>query len=87
VKTEITRIKGAEDILRRYFEQIFSERRHNFEELFKRLDDALEREDAGTVSNVLAAIVDIARNSPLADLGDLSQLRAALDDPDQVWDL
>jgi hypothetical protein len=33
------------------------------------------------------AVVDLAKTSPLADLGDLSQIRAALDDPDQVWEL
>ena len=27
------------------------------------------------------------QTSPLADLGDLSQIRAALDDPNQVWEL
>ncbi len=31
--------------------------------------------------------VDIARTSPFADLGDLGQIRADLDDPNQVWDL
>jgi len=86
-KTEIARIKGAEDILRRYFDHVFAERKSNFEELFKRLDDALEQRDSETVSKVLNGIVDIARSSPLADLGDLGQLRAALDDPDQVWEL
>ena len=29
-------------------------------------------------------IVDLAKSSPLADVGDLSQVRKALDDPDHV---
>lgn len=86
-ETEVGRIKAAEAILRGYFEQSFAERRTAFEELFSRLDQALEQGDGEVISVVVRGIVDVARTSPLADLGDLSQIRAALDDPDQVWDL
>lgn len=85
--TEVARIKAAENILRSYFEQVFAERRTTFGELFSRLDQALEQGNSEVVNAALRGIVDIARTSPLADLGDLSQIRAALDDPDQVWDL
>lgn len=86
-ETEIARIKTAEAVLTDYFEKVFSERRSNFGELFSRLDTALEQGDGATINNILRGIVDIAQSSPLADMGDLSKLRAALDDPDQVWDL
>lgn len=85
--TEIQRIKSAESLLKGYFEQSFAERRSNFDALFSRLDQALEQDNTQAISDVLRGIVDIAQTSPLADLGDLSQIRAALDDPDQVWDL
>lgn len=85
--TELARIKAAESILKAYFAQVFAERRSNFEELFNRLDDALETKDGETVSLMVRGIVDIAKSSPLADLGDLGKIRAALDDPDQVWEL
>lgn len=85
--TEVARIKAAELVLKGYFAQVFAERRSNFEELFTRLDDALEANDGETVSLMVRGIVDIAKSSPLADLGDLSKIRAALDDPDQVWEL
>lgn len=85
--TEVARIKAAEAVLRGYFEQIFAERRVTYEELFARLDRALDDGNSEVVSAVLRGIVDVARTSPLADLGDLSQIRAALDDPDQVWEL
>jgi hypothetical protein len=58
-----------------------------FETLFARLDSALERSDAQAVNVIVSGIVDVAKSSPLADLGDLGKIRAALDDPDQVWDL
>ena len=85
--TEIARIKSAEEILKRYFEQVFEERRTNFTEMFTRLDQALEQGNGEVVNVVVRGIVDIAKSSPLADLGDLGQIRAALDDPDQVWEL
>lgn len=86
-KAEVARIKAAEVILKNYFEQVFAERRANFEELFTRLDQALDAGNGEAINAVVRGIVDIARTSPLADLGDLGQIRAALDDPDQVWDL
>ncbi len=85
--TEVARIKAAELVLKDYFSKVFAERRSNFEELFNRLDGALEAHDGETVALMVRGIVDIATTSPLADLGDLSQIRAALDDPDQVWEL
>lgn len=84
---EVARIKAAESVLKDYFARVFAERKSNFEELFTRLDKALEANDGETVSWMVRGIVDIAKTSPLADLGDLSKIRAALDDPDQVWDL
>ena len=84
---EVARIKAAESVLKDYFAKVFAERRSNFEELFNRLDGALEANDGETVALMVRGIVDIAKTSPLADLGDLSQIRAALDDPDQVWEL
>ena len=85
--TEVARIKAGEAVLKDYFEQIFAERRHTYEELFSRLDQALEQNNGDVIAVVLRGIVDVARTSPLADMGDLSQIRAALDDPDQVWEL
>jgi hypothetical protein len=85
--TEVARIKAGEAVLKEYFEQAFAERRSTYEELFSRLDQALDQGNGEVIAVVLRGIVDVARTSPLADMGDLSQLRAALDDPDQVWDL
>lgn len=84
---EVARIKAAESVLKDYFAQVFAERRSNFDELFTRLDAALEANDGETVSLMVRGIVDIAKTSPLADLGDLGKIREALDDPNQVWEL
>ena len=85
--TEVAKIKAAEAVLKHYFDQVFAERRGVYEEMFTRLDRAMEQDDAAVVHDVLRGIVDVARTSPLADLGDLSEIRKALDDPNQVWDL
>lgn len=84
---ETQRIKAAETILTSYFASAFAERASNFTELLARLDAAAEAGDTHTVSEALKAIVAIAQTSPLNDLGDLSQIRGALDDPDHVWQL
>ncbi|GAA1456584.1 hypothetical protein [Williamsia maris] len=55
--------------------------------MFTRLDTALESGDAAVIKTVVDSVVDIAKSSPIADMGDLSQVRAALDDPDHVWEL
>ncbi|MGB3287483.1 hypothetical protein [Mycolicibacter algericus] len=85
--TEVARIKEAGSVLKEYFTQVFAERRSNFEELFNRLDDALESHDGETANLMLRGIVDIAKSSPIADLGDLGQIRVALDDPDHIFEL
>lgn len=85
--TEVARIKAGEAVLRDYFAQVFAERRSLYDELFSRLDRALDDGNGEVLHSVVRSIVDIAQSSPLANVGDLSQVRAALDDPNQVWDL
>lgn len=85
--TEILRIKAGQELLSQYFDHVFAERKELYGGLFARLDSAIERGDGETAHAALRGIVDIARDSPLASLGDLGQVRALLDDPDVVWDL
>ncbi len=84
---EVARIKGAESVLRQYFEQVFAERSKTIDGLFEHLDDAMTRGDGTAATAALQGIVDLAKSSPLADIGDLNQVRKALDDPDHVWEL
>lgn len=84
---EVSRIKAAESILKQYFDQSFAERRTTFDEMFARLDAALDQGNPAVINSVLTGIIEVARTSPLAAGGDLGQIRAALDDPDHVWDL
>ncbi len=43
--------------------------------------------DATAANTALQGIVDLAKSSPLADMGNLTQVRKALDDPAHVWEL
>lgn len=85
--TEVAKIKAAEDVLHAYFERAFAERRDLFHGLFERLDRALDSGDSESLGVVARSLVDVAKSSPISDIGDLGQIRAALDDPNQVWDL
>jgi hypothetical protein len=84
---EVARIKAAEATLRSYFEQVFAERRKNFKQLFTRLDGALDRGDGEAHSQVVRSIVDIARTSPLADLGDRVRFGLPSMIRTKFWDL
>ena len=84
---ETDRIRAAESILKAYFEQAFQERATNFQELIRSMDEAAAAGDSARVSDTLKAIVSIAQSSPLNDVGDLSVIRKAMDDPDHVWEL
>lgn len=86
-KVELARISAAESVLKDYFRLAFAERAQNVEALLTRYDAAVQRGDLHLAQAALAGVVDIAKTSPLADLGDLGQIRKALDDPDHVWDL
>ena len=84
--TEVTRIKAAESVLKQYFEHVFTERARTIDGLFEHLDDTMTRGDGTAATAALQGIVDLAKSSPLADMGDLTQVRKALDDPDHVWE-
>ncbi len=43
--------------------------------------------DNQQLSLALDAIVELAKSSPFKELADLSTVKAALDDPDHVWEL
>ena len=84
---EVARIHEASSLLKHYFEQVFAERSTTIDGLFRHLDGAMTSGDGKATEAALQGIVDLAKSSPLVDIGDLSQVRKALDDPDYVWEL
>ena len=83
---EVARIKEAGAFLKQYFDQVFAERARTIDGLFAHLDEAMAQGDGTAATAALQGIVELAKSSPLADIGDLSQVRKALDDPDHVWE-
>jgi fructose-1,6-bisphosphatase/sedoheptulose 1,7-bisphosphatase-like protein len=86
-ETEVRRIKSSEKMLQQYFDQIFAERAVTHGKLFAGLDVALERGDTAALQTIVGGIVEVARTSPLAGMGDIAQLKRAMEDPDAVFDL
>ncbi|QOC94919.1 hypothetical protein D0Q02_30740 [Micromonospora craniellae] len=85
--TEVERIKASERVLRDYFDRIFAERREQNQVLFDGLRQAREAGDVAAMQTFVGGIVEVARISPLAQIGDLADLRRAMDDPDTVFQL
>lgn len=54
--------------------------------LFENLDRAHDSGDVAAMQVAVGGIVEVARTSPLAGIGNLSDLRKALDDPDTVFE-
>lgn len=70
-----------------YLDRSFDERSQNFQSLFQTIDRALSTEDNHQLSLALDEIVHLANSSPFQDLSDLSKVRAALNNPNHVWEL
>lgn len=86
-ETEVRRIKSSEKMLKQYFDQIFAERTETHKKLFAGLDVALESGDTAALQTIVGGIVEVARTSPLAGIGDIGGLKRAMEDPDAVFDL
>lgn len=85
-ETELARIAASERTLREYFDRVFEERRETNKQLFASLNAALASGDVTAMQTVVGGIVDVARVSPLAGIGDLGELRRAMDDPNTVFE-
>lgn len=85
-ETEVERIRASERVLRDYFDRVFEERKETHRQLFASLDVAIKAGDTAAMQAVVGGIVEVARTSPLANLGNLAELRAAMDDPDTVFE-
>ncbi|WP_306209565.1 hypothetical protein [Actinoplanes sp. RD1] len=85
--TEIARIKAAKTVLRDYFDHVYLERREVHTRLLDSLDRALEAGNTDAIPGIINGIVDMARVSPLAHVGDIGDLIRAMKDPNTVIEL
>jgi hypothetical protein len=79
-------IQVKRDFLIGYLDRSFDERAQNFQALFKKVDDAISSRDNQQLGLLLHTIGELAKSSPFKDLSDLSTVKAALDDPDHIWE-
>ncbi len=85
-KEAIIRINAQRDLLITYLDRSFDERAENFRSLFGVVDDALLSGDNQQLALALNSITEIAKSSPFKDLANLNNVRAALNDPNHVWE-
>lgn len=86
-ETEVARLKMFEKIVQDYFDREYPERRETSRQLFESLNLAIQSGDVGAMQTVVSGIVEVARTSPLAGLGNIAELRRAMDDPDAVFEI
>lgn len=77
-RVHVDRIRAAERTLSVYFEQVFAERAKTNDEMFARLDQAMEAGDPQMVHAVVRGIVEVAQASPLAGVEDFGRFWAQL---------
>lgn len=86
-KASLSEIKVKRDFLIGYLDRSFDERAKNFQALFQVVDQAILSDDNQKLALALEAIVKLAKSSPFKDLTNLSTVKAALNDPDHIWEL
>jgi hypothetical protein len=86
-QTTLADINLKRELVIRYLDRSFDERAENFKSLFQTVDRAISTEDNYQLSLTLDAIVQLANSSPFQDLSDLSKVKAALNNPNHVWEL
>jgi len=65
----------------------YPERRETSRQLFESLNLAIQSGDVTAMQTIVGGIVEVARTSPLAGLGNIAELRRAMDDPDTIFEL
>ena len=85
-KTTLAEIAAKRDFVISYLDRSFDERAQNFQLLFDQVDQAISRGDNQQLGLLLTTITEIAKTSPFQELSNLATVKAALDDPDHVWE-
>ena len=68
---EIEKIQAQKEILKIYFDGIFSERKYMIEQMFDKLDKGIENNNLELIQMSMSSIVSIAQESPLKQVESL----------------
>lgn len=85
-KVTLAEIRAKRDFLINHLEHSFDERAKNFQSLFQVVERAMTSGDNQKLGLALQAIVSLAKSSPFKELADLSNVKAALNDPEHMWE-
>ena len=81
----VERVRAFREVVGQYLDRAFDERRVNFDALFARLDQCIERGDAQMIGATLGAMVELAKHSPLAAVSDAARFQRAIEDKETDW--
>jgi ribonucleotide reductase alpha subunit len=85
-KVQLVEIEAKRDLLVGYLERSFDERAENFQLLFQLVDQAISSGNNQQLSLALQAVIELAKSSPFKDLANLSTVKAALGNPEYIWE-
>jgi len=82
----ISKIRAQRELLIKYLDKTFDERKENFNKLFDVIDDALVKDNIQQLSMGLNSFNELATSSPFKDLANIEQIGKALEDKNHEWD-
>jgi len=85
-RAAIEEITAKREILMEYLDKSFDERKKNFARLFDTLDRAIENINTEVTAYTLISIIELGKSSPFKDLGSVSEVRKALEDPNKRFE-
>lgn len=85
-KAAIEEIKAKRELLMDYLNKSFDERKKNFGQLFDTLDNTIKNNNTEAMAGTLTSIVELGKSSAFKDLGSVSEVRKALEDPDKRFE-
>lgn len=86
-KATLADIHAKRDLLMLYLNRSFDERAETFKSLFEGVDQAIASGNNEQLALELNAVVELAKSNPFKEFANLSTVKAALDNPDHVWEL
>jgi hypothetical protein len=83
----IHQINQTTQLIQKYLDNTFDERKDIFNKQFQVVDEALRTNNLQMLSSGLQHINDLAVQSPFKALSDIKNVQDALNNPDTIWDI
>lgn len=83
---DIAHIKAQKEIIMKYLDKSFDERKENFSKLFQVIDHAISNNNLQQLAMGLDSINQLAATSPFKALATLESTNEAIKDKNHIWD-